>query len=313
MNVGRLQRVPLREIWAHEAQNFTTWLTKNLDILEEVTGLRLSPVEREKRAGAFFADILAEDENGNLVVIENQLGSTDHEHLGKLITYMSNLDVKTAIWIASAPRVEHEKAVNWLNEVSPADTAFFLLKIEAVRIDDSPPAPLFTVIAGPSSEQREIGNARKEFAERHRLRWAFWEQLLDRVRKRELSLFERISPSTQHWISAGAGRSGIGYAFVIRMESAQVEIYIDTGDEDENKRIFDTLRARKEAIEQAFGGELDWQRLEGKRACRIRYLIEGGGLQDKERWEQIQENMIDAMIRLENAFRRPIRELRMRG
>lgn len=314
MNIGRLQRVPLREIWVHEAQSFSTWLSNNLDLLEEVTGLRLSLVEREKRAGAFFADVLAEDDAGNLVVIENQLGATDHDHLGKILTYMSNLDVKIAIWITSSPRVEHEKAVSWLNEISPADTAIFLLKIEAVRIGDSPPAPLFTVIAGPSNEQREIGTTKKEMAERHKLRLEFWKQLLERAKKeRRLSLFERISPSTQNWVSAGAGRSGVAFSFVIRMEDAQVEVYIDTGEEKENKRIFDALYAQKEKIEQEFGSALDWQRLEGKRACRIRYVMEGGGLRDKERWEHIQDKMIDAMTRLEKAFRQPINELRSRG
>ncbi|MCS6831213.1 MAG: DUF4268 domain-containing protein, partial [bacterium] len=248
MSVGRLQRVPLREIWAHEAQNFTTWLSDNLDLLHEVTGLRLSLVEREQRAGAFLADILAEDDNGNLVVIENQLGPTDHDHLGKILTYMSTLGVKTAVWITSAPRVEHEKAVSWLNEISPADTAIFLLKVEAVRIGDSPPAPLFTVIAGPSNEQREIGRTKQEMAERHKLRLAFWKQLLHRAKKEQLSSFERISPQTSNWISAGAGKTGIAYLFVIRMEDAQVEVYIDTGDERENKRIFDALYAQKEKI-----------------------------------------------------------------
>ncbi|GIV15701.1 MAG: hypothetical protein KatS3mg022_1136 [Armatimonadota bacterium] len=302
MEVGRLKRVPLREIWGRESSGFTKWLSSNLDLIEEVTGLRLSLLEREKKVGSFFADILAEDDESNLVVIENQLEPTDHEHLGKLLTYMSNLDVKTAIWIANTPRLEHEKAVNWLNEISPADTAIFLLRIEAVRIGDSPPAPLFTLIAGPNSEQRSMGKVKKEMAERHRLRRTFWEQLLERAKKSKLSLFERISPSIQNWISAGAGKSGIGYAFVIRMEDAQVEVYIDTGEEAANKRIFDALYAQKEMIEQEFGNNLDWQRLEGKRACRIRYVIEGGGLQNTERWEQVQDRMIEAMKRLEKAF-----------
>lgn len=204
MNIGRLQRVPLREIWVHEAQSFSTWLSNNLDLLEEVTGLRLSLVDREKRAGAFFADVLAEDDAGNLVVIENQLGATDHDHLGKILTYMSNLDVKIPIWITSSPRVEHEKAVNWLNEISPADTAIFLLKIEAVRIGDSPPAPLFTVIAGPSNEQREIGTTKKEMAERHRLRLEFWKQLLERAKKSGGSPFLREYPLAYRTGSAQA-------------------------------------------------------------------------------------------------------------
>jgi hypothetical protein len=134
--VSRLVSVPLREIWAHEATSFTVWLSENLDFISDTIGFELSLVEREASAGPFSADILAEDSNGNYVIIENQLNQTDHDHLGKLITYMSNLEARTAIWVSSNPRPEHEKAVHWLNETLPADTAFFLIKIEAFRIDD---------------------------------------------------------------------------------------------------------------------------------------------------------------------------------
>lgn len=142
MTISRLQKVPLRELWRHEAHGFTHWLAENLDFLGEALGFEITLVEREATAGPFSADILAEDTDGNYVIIENQLEQTDHDHLGKLITYLSNLEAKKAIWITSAPRPEHEKAIHWLNETLPADTAFYLLKLEAYRIDDSSPAPL---------------------------------------------------------------------------------------------------------------------------------------------------------------------------
>uniref|UniRef100_A0A7C4Q499 DUF4268 domain-containing protein n=1 Tax=Bellilinea caldifistulae TaxID=360411 RepID=A0A7C4Q499_9CHLR len=132
--IARLTRVPLREVWRHEALNFTRWLAENLDPLSDPTGLRLSLVEAEAAAGDFAVDILAEDADGNLVVIENQLERTDHDRLGKLITYMSNHDAKTAIWITSQPRPEHEKVVHWLNEALPGDTSFYLFQVEAARI-----------------------------------------------------------------------------------------------------------------------------------------------------------------------------------
>jgi len=125
---------------------------ENLDFLSETIGFQLSLDQREISAGAFSADIRAEDPQGNFVIIENQLEKTNHDHLGKLITYMSNLEAKTAIWITSEPRPEHETAVHWLNETLPADTSFYLIKIEAYKIGDSDPAPLFTIVAGPSAE-----------------------------------------------------------------------------------------------------------------------------------------------------------------
>ena len=309
--IARLTPVPLRELWKHEALDFTSWLAENLDYLEEATGLTLSLVEQEASAGDFSADILAEDNSGNTVVIENQLEKTDHDHLGKLLTYMSNLDAKTAIWISSQPRPEHEKAVHWLNETLPADTAFYLIQVEAYRIADSPPAPKFTVIAGPSEESRRIGTQRKELAERYQLRLEFWEQLLEKANQRAPQHpHARISPNKDNWIGAGAGKSGLAWAHVILMDHARVEFYIDTQDGVRNKKIFDFLAQRKEEIEKAFGASLDWQRLEGKRAARIcHYLRNHGGLRNRDKWDELQDAMIDAMIRLEKAIKPYIKKL----
>lgn len=301
--VARLTRVPLREVWRHEAIDFTRWLAENLDLLYEPTGLRLSLVETEAATRDFAVDILAEDADGNLVVIENQLERTDHDHLGKLITYMSNHDAKTAIWITSQPRPEHEKAVHWLNETLPDDTSFYLLQIEAMRIDESAPAPLFTVIAGPSPESREIGVQRKELARRHVLRQEFWDGLLKKAKKKSI-LFASISPSKDHWVSAGAGKSGLTWAYVILKDHGRVELYIDAADSERNKRYFDALAKHKEDIEAGFGEPLQWQRLDEKRAARIAYRIHGyGGLYDTENWEALQDAMIDAMMRLESALK----------
>ena len=116
--VGRLQRVPLREVWKNEAYDFTPWLQQNIDVLNDVLDLTLSNAEREQSAGTFSVDVVAEDQAGNLAVIENQLEKSDHDHLGKLITYVTAIGAKTAVWIVSDPRPEHVAAVSWLNEGS---------------------------------------------------------------------------------------------------------------------------------------------------------------------------------------------------
>lgn len=175
-------------------------------------------------------------------------------------------------------------AITWLNESSPA--SFYLLKVEAVRIGDSPPAPLLTAIVGPSEESREIGKTKKEWAERDKLRYQFWSELLERARART-SLHANISPNRGNWVGTGAGKAGLGYNYAIRQHDAQAELYIDRGKEagDENKAIFDQLHARKEEIEQAFGGRLNWGRLDGRRACRISKQILAGGYRDAD-WSQ---------------------------
>ena len=299
--IGKLQRVPLREVWKHEALDFTRWLEDNYDVLNEVLDITLSNVEREQTAGSFSVDLVTEDESGNLVIIENQLEKSDHDHLGKLITYLTALEAKTAIWIVSEPRPEHVRAISWLNESSPA--AFYLLKAEAVRIGDSPPAPLLTVIVGPSEESRQVGETKKDLAERYIIRREFWTQLLDRA-KTSTRLHANISPGRDNWLNTSTGKAGLTFNYVIRQHDVRVELYIDRGktSEAQNKVIFDSLFASKDSIENVFGSDLEWECLESKRACRIKHLIMVGGYRDEAQWPEIQDAMIDAMIRLEKAL-----------
>jgi len=309
MEIGKLRRVPLREVWKHEALNFTTWLQENIDILNEVIDFELSNAEREQSAGSFNVDIVAEDETGNPVIIENQFGKSDHDHLGKLITYRTAFDASVAIWIVETPRPEHISAITWLNESSSG--SFYLIKVEAVRVGNSPAAPLLTLIVGPSEEGREIGKTKKELAERYIIRRKFWTSLIARAKDRT-KLHANIAPSKNSSISTVAGKSGLNYSYVIRQHDAQVDLYIDRGKEsqDENKSIFDAFYSEKHQIEDIFGVPLDWQRFEDKRGSRIRFIVQDGGYR-AEKWDTIQDAMIDAMIRLEQAMKPHITKLKI--
>lgn len=304
-NIGKLERVALRELWKHEERGFSAWLERNLDSLSEAIGVSLQDPQRELSAGKFQVDLVAENEDGERVIVENQLEATDHDHLGKLLTYLTNLEAKAAVWITSAPRPEHIRAVQWLNETTPDDIAFYLVRIAAYRIAGSDPAPLFTVIVGPSVESKTFGKQKKELAERHVLRLKFWEQLLARAKSRGVLLHAQRSPSKDSWITAGAGvRSGVSFSYVIWVtEEAAVELYIDTGDKEENKRIFDSLQKNQTAIEAAYGGPLSWERLDDKRAARVRSVLKEGGLIDEAKWPGIQDAMISAMDRLSKAVK----------
>jgi len=307
--IGKIERVPLREVWRHEAFDFTQWLQDNIDVLNNVIDLNLSNPEREQSAGSFSIDIVAEDDAGNPVIIENQLEKSDHDHLGKILTYLVAMGAKSAIWIVSNPRPEHIAAISWLNESSAAN--FYLLKIEAIKIENSPPAPLLTVIVGPSEEGKEVGKAKKEIAERYIIREKFWTQLLELANKRN-KLHSNISPTQHNWLGTSAGKQGLGYNYVIRKDGAQVELYIDRGKgkDSENKAIFEKIYANKEKIEKDFGEPLEWERLEGKRACRISKRINIGGYRDpEENWPNIHEAMVDAMIRLEKSMKPHITKL----
>jgi Domain of unknown function (DUF4268) len=306
-DIGKIERVPLREVWKHEAHNLTTWLEENVDVLNDVLGLSLVSADREQAAGAFNVDLIAEDESGRTVIIENQLERSNHDHLGKLITYTAMTDAHAAIWVVSDPRPEHVRAISWLNDSSPSD--FYLLKIEGIRIAESPPAPLLTLIVGPSEEGRRAGEVKKEIAEGGQIRRRFWTQLLENAKQRT-KLHGGVSPTDRLWSGTGAGKGGLSFNYTITQHDSGVELYIDRGrDSEDNRRIFDSLAAHKDEIENIYQGRLEWQPLEGKRACRIRQRFELGGYQDKERWPEIQDKMIDAMVRLERALKPHIARL----
>lgn len=132
--------------------------------------------------------------------------------------------------------------------------------------------------------------------------------MIERIQGRT-PLHANIAPNKENWISTTAGKSGLSYSYVIRMKDAQVELYIGTGEEEENKKIFERLYACKDEVEKRFGSLLDRQRLDDKRASRVRYVIERLGLENKENWPELQEQMVEAMIRLSNAFKLEINRL----
>ncbi len=310
MVIGKLERVPLRELWKHEEHGFSVWLENNIDVLADTLGILLTPVHREKSVGPFWLDLLAEDSSGNPVIIENQLEATNHDHLGKLLTYLTNLEAKTAIWITSHARPEHIRTLSWLNESTPADTAFFLVQLAAYRIGNSDPAPLFTTIVGPSQEGKKIGQEKKDLAQRHVLCLSFWEQLLSVASATRVRTHENRTPSKDYWLDAGAGRTGLTYTYLLWEDRTGVDLTIYTSDKDVNKHIFDQLHAHREAIDAAFGPGLVWERLEANITSRIRYSIDAGGLRSDEReWPAIQEAMVDAMGRLSKALRPHIQAL----
>ena len=308
--IGKLERVPLREVWKHEALDFTQWLQDNIEVLNETLDLPLVNVEREQAAGDFSIDLVAEDESGGTVIIENQLERSNHDHLGKLITYLTAMQARAAIWIVSDPRPEHVAAITWLNESGSA--AFYMVKVEAVKIGGSPAAPLFTLIVGPSEEGKIVGKVKEDLADRHHDRKAWWTSLIERSSATN-KLHSHITPGTANWIAASSEVPGLRLKYDVGRNSCTAELYIDRGkgSDKENKAFFDHLAAHRGEIERAFGGPLSWERLDAKRACRIGYTHESGGYRSPEDdWPTHQDAVIKAMDRLEKALRPHLKQLR---
>ena len=306
--IGKIKRVTLREVWKHEALDFTTWLEENIDVVSDIIDIELSNAEREASAGKFSVDLVAEDSRGNLVIIENQLEKSNHDHLGKVITYLTTLEAKIAIWIVADPRPEHIRAISWLNESSSA--SFYLLKIEAVQIADSAPAPLLTLIVGPSEEGRDIGEKKKELSERYTIRNNWWTQFLNHA-KTKTKLHANISPNDYNWIGTSSGIRGLNFNYAVRKADSTIELYIDRGKEsdEENKQIYDQLISDKDEIEQIYGGSLDWDPIEGKRAYKISTKITGGYRDSEEKWGEIHDNKVNTMIKFSDALKPYIKKI----
>ncbi|WP_172330329.1 hypothetical protein [Mangrovicoccus sp. HB161399] len=181
---GSLREVPLRDAWAHEAHAFTPWLAQNIDHLAEAVGIPLELTGTEVAVDTFAADILARNPlDDSVVLIENQLETTDHAHLGQIMTYLAGLDARTVVWIAPKFRVPHLSAIRWLNENTSDGFSFFAVKVRVVRIGDSPFAPIFEVVEKPDGWSRALVETRRQATSSSDLhtetRTAFWTRYLE--------------------------------------------------------------------------------------------------------------------------------------
>jgi len=270
----------------------------------------LVSADREQSTGSFSVDLLAEDEAGRTVVIENQLERTDHDHLGKLITYLAAFNAEVAIWIASEPRAEHVKAVSWLNDSTAASV--YLFRVEAIRIGESRPAPLLTPIVQPTSHTKEVAASKKELAARHAYRYAYWERLLE-VANQVSKLHSGISAGNHPYVSTGAGTTGLSYQYWVTKDDGRIVLWIDRGKDhgELNWSIFDQLRDDRDGIEADFGGELEWLRMDDARSCKIVANVDGApGWNDNldERSEGLME-LAQTMVRFERALAPRIAQL----
>lgn len=173
ISLGRLEEVDIRQLWAHEQYDFSNWLAKeeNIELLNETVGLTLTDVDKEVYVGSYRCDLVAVDETTDVkIIVENQLDSTDHDHLGKIITYASGLDANVIIWIVKEAREEHKSAIEWLNNNMVKDISFFLLEIRAFKIGDSLPAPMFKVIERPNDFIRAVKAQKTANCPKHKLK-----------------------------------------------------------------------------------------------------------------------------------------------
>jgi hypothetical protein len=300
--IGRIVRRPLREVWRHEELDFTVWLRDNVDVLSEQLPFELVNAEREQAAGNFSVDIVAETSDGRKVVIENQLEKSDHDHLGKVLTYLASFEAAVAIWIVGEPRPEHVQAITWLNQAQLVD--FYMFKVDAVVIGDSPPAPLLTRIVGPSRESAAVGETKKEFVERYEIRQRFWTALVPRAAAAGVLRAGRVT--TSNWLDIREGP--LTWVFIIREHETQVTLYVQSFTPEGNLALVRALEVHREPIEAAFGRPLEWHAAEGRKHAKVLATIPDGGYRDEDDWDMIHQRLLDEMVRLQSAIRPYLKE-----
>lgn len=301
---GELKIVPLRNIWPNEASDFTPWLAANISALGKSLGLELEIIQREASVGDFSLDLLARDlGTTHTVIIENQLTQTDHDHLGKLLTYAAGFSASIVIWVSESIRDEHRQALEWLNQKTDSDTLFFGVVTEVIQIDDSKPAFNFKPVVFPNewqkSKKSRSSNGTSSKGEKYR---AYFQGLIDELRDSYKFTGARAG-QPQNWYSFSSGISGITFgANFTKTNKARTELYIDLGDQSQNKYIFDWLQKQSEEISKEFGGDLEWEKLEDRTASRICVSRDGSIDYSDEELFGIRKWQIENLIKFKKIF-----------
>lgn len=226
MALSRLKKINLREAWKHEATDFTNWLAEdeNLQLLSEEIGIDISLIQTEASVGKFSVDILAEEDNtGRKIVIENQLEATNHDHLGKVITYASGFDAEIVIWIVKDVRDEHKRAVDWLNEHTDEKINIFAIRMELWQIGDSPYAPKFHVVSKPNDWAKAIKQttSRSDLSDRRLMQLEFWTKFKEYASKHG-SMLRLRKAYPQHWFDISIGSSKSYLSLVVDADNEQI-------------------------------------------------------------------------------------------
>ncbi len=257
MKIIKQKQISPRKMWPNEAVDFTPWLAENIEELAEKIGMELEVVGQEVSVGPYSADILAKDVNtGDYVVIENQLEKTNHDHLGKSITYASVLNAKTIIWVATNFTEEHKKALDWLNDNTNEELTFWGIQIELWQIGEDTASVRFNIVSKPSSDVKTIKKKTSVESESSKIQLQFWtkfkEKLLETKRFSKLQM-----PQGRYWYDIAIGRSYVHISNFCNTwkNTVGVRLYID------NKAVesyFPALLARKAEINQKLGFEPTW-------------------------------------------------------
>ena len=315
--IATLKKINLRDVWKDEGQ-FSDWLAENLSRLGDELGMALERSEREKAVGPFSADIICADQISKFdVVIENHFTRTDHDHLGKMITYASGLQSQIIIWVAPRFRDEHRSAIDWLNDISGPETGFFGVVLEVFQISDSAYAPHFDIVARPNDWQRQVKRSSSTSRgmppnETALKLMSFWEDVRAYFEKRSDFMTEQSSVRVgntkfdfTHYFPSTVPRHYLRAKFNRDITQFHVEIFL-SGSRDRPEYSQDWLKhlmAVKDEIEEVAGAPLIWDNPEQNVEMSIRYKPETANIDDTTARTELLARIYDDVHCLDRAFR----------
>jgi hypothetical protein len=311
MEIGDLKRWPAHDLWPGEATHFNPWLAGNLGVLDAALSPEwaLAEGEVQQQAGSLWVDIVAHTSSGHTACIEAQFGTSNHDHLGKLLTYIAAYDARVAVWIAEEVRPEHVQSLITLNSKFQ-DVDFYLLRLEVVSIDEAPSkAPLINRVVGPSPLIRRGGSDQEQQSEARRRMHEFWGGVAPVVSELVPRFKGRSAPHGR-WFGVSAGRRGMRFRMGVRRHDAECTLTIIGGPKKgESEPVLRELQTRREEIEAAFGGTIDW--VSGPRS-HVRAVVPGGGYLDRDEWPGLQAAIAETMARFVSALEPAVAELKSR-
>ncbi|WP_433165870.1 DUF4268 domain-containing protein [Kribbella sp. CA-247076] len=299
--LGRLTRVPPRDVWPHEAHSFTPWLLSNVDVLSDLLGMDLVLEVAEHPVGGFSLDLMGRDETtGEVVIVENQLETSDHGHLGQILTYAAGTDPTTIVWVAASFRPEHRAAIDWLNTRTDENTRFF----GVVRIGESEPAPSFRLVAQPNDWEKSVRAATNqgEATGRQLLYRAFWTRWIELLQAERPGWSRARSAPRDSWFTMTAGTPGATHFTTFTRRGLSSELVFDSPDADLNLARFRALKAHQPKLEQAYGQPLDWQDLPDRKSTRVADYLPDADITTEDHWPQYLTWLLDRQTRLRTAL-----------
>ena len=303
MKLGKIKEVDIRSVWPHEQYDFSKWLAEeeNIRALGEEMNLSLTDVDTERFVGSYRCDIICKDElTGKSVLIENQLEQTNHDHLGKIITYASGLDASVVVWIVAKARAEHASAIEWLNKHTDDEISFFLIEVHAYTIGDSAPAPMFKIVEQPNDFAKTVkAIAHKgELNETQTNRLQFWTQFNDVIEQRGKP-FNKRKATSDHWYSVAIGSSQCHISIDLVNKEHRIRVGVWVSD---NKELYDCFYEHKDEIEDSAGCNFVWDRLDNKKAAIICTYIPGLNYNKQENYPELMNKIVDLVIVMRSAF-----------